>query len=256
MQKNTRVCLFAFLWLVACENGGQPSAPSATGSTSDPAMGGSQPAGNGSQPASNGSQPAGNGGQAGPGASGGTSGQAPAVLGPYATSQASAVLWKRHGAFETDLMRALELSRDELCKELGERNCIRDIHVIALGGNDPFRSGINVPPSAPLSTTSIVVDRVLLSACSARARADKAKSAKVFTALDLKGPAPAPEAPAVEATIVALFHRLLARDPRVNETAVVKRLLERDGPDAIQSAEEFATLACFVIGSSVEFFFQ
>jgi hypothetical protein len=164
------------------------------------------------------------------------------------------LLWKRHAAFEADLMQALELGRDEVCKELGERNCIRDIHVIALGGNDPFRSGINVPPSQPLSTTSIVVDRVLLSACSARARADKAGPAKVFNELDLRGAAPAPDAPAVEATIGTLFRRFLARDPKPNETAVIRTLLE--GDDAPQSADEFATLACFAVGSSLEFLFQ
>ena len=66
------------------------------------------------------------------------------------------MLWKRYATLEADLMSALELGPDELCKELGERNCVRDIHVIALGGNDPFRSGINVPPRQPLSTTSIL----------------------------------------------------------------------------------------------------
>lgn len=170
---------------------------------------------------------------------------------PYKASRGDAVLWKRHATFEADLMSALELGPDELCKELGERNCIRDIHVIALGGNDPFRSGINVPPKQPLSTTSIVVDRVLLSACAARARADKAGPAKVFKDIDLKAATPTPAA--VDATISTLFQRLLARDPKPNESAAIKSLLE--GDDAPASAEEFATLACFTIGSSLEFLF-
>jgi hypothetical protein len=166
------------------------------------------------------------------------------------------VLWKRHAAIEADLVRALELKPDELCKELGERDCIRDIHVIALGGDDPFRSGINRPPARPLSTTSVVVDRVLLSACSARARADKAaKPARVFTELDLAGPAPSAESPAVDATITTLYRRLLARDPRPDELAVVKTLLAGDEAERPQSGEEFATLACFAIGSSLEFLF-
>jgi hypothetical protein len=153
-------------------------------------------------------------------------------------------------------MQALALTRDEVCKELGERDCIRDIHVIALGGNDPFRSGINQPPSRPLSTTPVVVDRVLLSACSARARADKNKPAKVFGELDLRGPAPLPDTPAVDATITTLFRRLLGRDPRTNETALIKTLLATDEPDAPQTAEEFAILACFTVGSSLEFLFN
>jgi hypothetical protein len=226
MLRSTHILLSGLLLLVACESGGAPTRP--TGSA----------AGAGSNANGDGVNAPGLGAAA-----------------AYATSQNGSLLWKRHAAFEADLMRALELKREEVCKELGARDCIRDIHVIALGGNDPFRSGINRPPSQPLSTTSIVVDRVLLSACSARARADKAKPAKVFTELDLQGPAPRPDAPAVDATISSLFRRLLARDPRPSETAQIKTLLD-PGDDSPQSGEEFATLACFVIGSSLEFLFQ
>lgn len=230
MRTMTRVAIVALL-LLACD-AGRPASP----------LGGN---GHGAAPGQSG------GGSDRPGGGGGTVEPIPAPS--YQASRGEAVLWKRHAALEADLMRALELGRDDVCKELGERNCIRDIHVIALGGNDPFRSGINVPSRQPLSTTSIVVDRVLLSACSARARADKAGPAKVFKELDLRGAAPAPDVPAVGATISTLFRRFLARDPKPSETEVVKTLL--DGDDAPASAEEFATLACFAIGSSLEFLF-
>ncbi|MET0284158.1 MAG: hypothetical protein ABW352_06800 [Polyangiales bacterium] len=177
---------------------------------------------------------------------------------PYALSQGKSVLWKRYAAFERDLMRGLDLGRDELCRELGDRNCIRDVHLIALGGNDPFGSGIHRPPPGTLGTTPMVVDRVLLSACSARAAADKADKqgeAKVFGALQLAGPAPAPGSEAVAKTTETLFRRLLARDPKPSEAALIESLLE-PGEDAPQSAEEFAVLACFVVGSSLEFLFQ
>lgn len=232
MQTMTRVGIAALLLIAACDSSGKPAGPRGENGNG---IGTGQPGGDSNQPGG-----------------GGTTVE-PIPAPPYKASQGDAVLWKRHAAFEADLMRALELGRDDLCKELGERNCIRDIHVIALGGNDPFRSGINVPPSQPLSTTSIVVDRVLLSACSARARADKAGAPKVFRDLDLRGAAPAADAPAVEATIATLFQRFLARDPKPSETKVVKTLLE--GDDAPASAEEFATLACFTVGSSLEFLF-
>ena len=233
MQNRAQVWSSVLLLAAACELGGAPKKPSGSGS----------PDGNGSDPF------VGAGGQ--PGAQ-----SSQAAPPPYKVSQGNSVLWKRHAAIEADLVRALELKPEELCKELGVRDCIRDIHVIALGGNDPFRSGINVPASRPLSTSSVVVDRVLLSACSARARADKAaKPGRVFAELDLSGPAPKADAPAVEATIKTLFRRLLARDPLPGETAIVKTLLEGDEAERPQSAEEFATLACFTIGSSLEFLF-
>lgn len=232
MSVRTRVGLGVLLLLAACDAGAKPAAPQAPALPGTPAVDGGQ-----SQP----SQPP-------------VDGADGAV--PFATSKRETMLWKRHAALEADLMSALELERDDVCKELGERSCIRDIHVIALGGNDPFRSGINVPPSQPLSTTSTVIDRVLLSACSARARADKAGPAKVFTELSLAGPAPAPDAPAVQATITSLFRRLLARDPTASEVAILQTLLDPGEADAPQSAEEFAVLACFAIGSSLEFLFQ
>jgi hypothetical protein len=232
MQTLTRIGFAGVMLLAACDQGGKPAGPRGDNGSG---IGPGQPGGGAGQPGG-----------------GGTSVE-PIPAPPYKASHGAALLWKRHAAFEADLMRALALGRDEVCKELGERNCIRDIHVIALGGNDPFRSGINVPPTQPLSTTSVVVDRVLLSACSARARADKTGSPKVFRDLDLRGAAPAPDAPAVEATIGTLFQRFLARDPKPSETEVVKTLLA--GDDAPASAEEFATLACFAIGSSLEFLF-
>jgi hypothetical protein len=246
MHKIMRVRLVAVLLLGACDNDGRPAQPS-------------QPTGAGT------TQPAGTGGGGSPGQPSGN-GEAPSSTGThsdpstpgaqYATSRGNTMMWKRYAAIEADLMRALELNRDEVCKELGDRSCTRDIHTIALGGNDPFRSGINRPSSEPSGTTSVAVDRVVLSACSARARADKAAPAKVFTALDLGGSAPAPDAPGVEVTIRDLYRRLLARDPRAHETAIIRELLSPAEPDAPQSAEEFATLACYAIGSSLEFLFN
>lgn len=239
--------LGVLLLVAACDSAGQPAKPRGT------TTGSSEPEASGMSD----SRPPQGSSDALPGASDASTPPTPEVpYGPFATAAGNSVLWKRHAAFEADLMRALELSSDDLCKELGQRNCIRDIHVIALGGNDPFRSGINQPAPRPLSTTSTVVDRVLLSACSARARADKAKPAKVFTELDLAGRAPSPDAPGVAATVTTLYRRLLARDPRQSETALLKTLLDAGDSDAAQSAEEFATLACFAIGSSLEFLFQ
>jgi hypothetical protein len=258
MHDMKQVWLAAALALGACDNDAQPARPTATGAGPAPSAG----AGGGGPASSGGPGSAVGGGSLrlpiangqAPDATGARPDPAPGVQ--YATSQGATMLWKRPAALEADLMRALALGRDEVCTELGARSCTRDIHTIALGGNDPFRSGINRPSSEPTGTTSIAVDRVVLSACNARARADKAGPAKVFTALDLRGGAPSPEAPAVDATIRDLYRRLLARDPRAQELAVVRELLDPAQPDAPQSAEAFATLACYAIGSSLEFLFN
>lgn len=172
---------------------------------------------------------------------------------PYPISRGRSAQWKRAAAIEADLMQGLELGRDEVCSELGRESCIRAVHTVALGSNDPFKTGLLRPSTGPTSTTPLAIDRVTLSACSRRARADREGPAKVFTALDLSGPAPAVDSEAVGTTITMLFRRLLARDPKPDELSTVRELLE--GAEAPQSAEDFATLACFVVASSLEALF-
>lgn len=172
---------------------------------------------------------------------------------PYRVSTRNQVQWKRAAALEADLMRALELSRDELCRELGDKNCIRDVHLVPLGGNEPYVAGLMKPSSEPLATTSSVVDRVLLSACSTRARMDAESKPAVFRALAFDQPLPAANAAAITDTIRDLYRRLLARDPQASEIAQVASLAESD--DKPLSPRDFAALACFTIGSTTEFLF-
>jgi hypothetical protein len=171
-------------------------------------------------------------------------------------SQRPNLQWKRYSALEADLMQALELPADELCNEFGVASCVHSVHLVALGGNEPFKSGLLEPSAEPLATTPAVVDRLLLSACGRRTELDRAagrKRAKVFRDLDLAGGAPAPDAEATTQTITELYRRLLARDPRAHEIAAVASLAKKDA--AAVTASEFATLACFTIGTSTEFLF-
>jgi hypothetical protein len=164
--------------------------------------------------------------------------------------------WKRYSALEADLVQALELPADELCNEFGVASCVHTVHLASLGGNEPFKSGLLEPSAEPLATTPAVVDRLLLSACGRRTELDRAagpSQAKVFRSLDLAGAAPAPEAEATKQTITELYHRLLAREPEAPELVAVASLVKKDA--AAVTASEFATLACFSIGTSTEFLF-
>jgi hypothetical protein len=174
----------------------------------------------------------------------------------FQVSAKNDVLWKRRAALENDLARALELEPASLCIELGRARCT-DVHLMPLGGNDPFESGIFVPASEPLATTPVVIDRVLLSACGQRARLDQqapAGQAVVFEALDLNGSAPSPDDARVTATVAALYRRLLARDPSPDELRVVSDLTMNAASEPI-AAVEFAILSCFAVGGSTEFLF-
>lgn len=161
------------------------------------------------------------------------------------------LLWKRNVKLERDLVRALELPADELCNERGTDSCTREVHHVALGGPAPFSLGLHKALPTPMLSTAVVVDRVILSACAARVAKDVTGPAVVFTALDLEAStAPTPDDEAYAATVTALYRRLLSRDPTHEELAVLGDLATEP-----MTAQEFAILACYAVGSTTEFLF-
>lgn len=164
--------------------------------------------------------------------------------------------WKRAAAVERDLMRALELSSEQLCLEVGVAPCVEQVHLVALGGHDPFGLGLFESLEAPLATTPIALDRVALSGCVARADLDRAAgdAAVVFTAFDLAAAAPAGDDPQVAAMLTELYHRLLARDPLATELEALGELTLDEAGEPI-SGREFAVLACYAVATTTEFLF-
>ena len=159
------------------------------------------------------------------------------------------LLWKRNVALEKDIVRALELDPDEVCNELGTASCTREVHHVALGGAAPFSLGLHEALPAPMLSTAVVVDRVLLSACSNRVAKDVEGPAVVFTAIDLEGErAPAAGDEAFDRTVAALYRRFLSRDPTDEELSVLGELALEP-----MTAREFAVLACYAVGSTTEF---
>lgn len=172
---------------------------------------------------------------------------------PVAASTRNHLVWKRYHALEQDLSRALELSPDELCTELGRFRCVGEVHLAGLGGHDPFAQGLYEPLSEPLVTTPLALDRIALAACGARVERDRVAPV-VFTALDLDGEAPLADAEAFSGTIDGLYRRLLGRDPIEAEYTRLAALLVDDDGDPVSSAE-FAHLACFAVATTTEFSF-
>lgn len=176
--------------------------------------------------------------------------------GAVAVSTHSNLQWKRYGAFQADLSAALELSPDQLCLEFGKERCIDRVHLVPLGGSEPFESGMFAPAAEPLATTPTVVDRILLTSCGNAVERDLAagEQAKVFKRFSLKGAAPAPGSEAAGAMVNDLYRRLLARNATESEVEAVSELARgTDGQPA--PAAQFARLACFTIGTSAEFLF-
>ena len=168
------------------------------------------------------------------------------------------LIWKRYRAVKNDLMRGLSLTADELCRELGQFDCVDQVYLTALGGNEPFEKMLYRPSDSPTATTPVAIERVVWSACIARLSKDMAGGAKIFGALDLGSVSldPNDEATqkAADSTTTKLYRALLARDPTPVELGVVRLLLNGDGGRDV-SGRDFALSACFAIGSSAETLF-
>lgn len=156
--------------------------------------------------------------------------------------------WKRVGPFISDLGRALELEDETLCTELGQLSCAQ-LYRLPLGGSDPFGAAIYQPPKAPMNTTSALAERVTLAACARRVELDRSGKPVVFRHFDLEASALSAQADGVNAQVDELYQRLLSRDPLAEERAAVVALAEGT------SGSDFATLACFSIGTTTEFLF-
>ena len=133
------------------------------------------------------------------------------------------------------------------------------MHLVALGGNDPYDQGLYEPPQAPGATTAVAVERLLWAACQRAVEKERTTTPQLIfldlnldiAALDLTV---ASQRNAVEDSIVNLYRRFHARDPLSAELSIAKELIV-DAAGAPVSAELFATMACFSIGSTSETIF-
>lgn len=173
---------------------------------------------------------------------------------PLPASTRNHLIWKRAHAIEQDLALALELDPETMCQELGEFSCTERVHLTTLGGHDPFEQGLYRGVGSPLVTTPLALERVAVSACTARAKADMSGDPVVFVDLELGEDAPSSGSDAYRYTVRTLYRRLLARNPEPEEYDVLAALLESpEGGRA--SGEGFAVAACVAVATTTEFLF-
>lgn len=157
------------------------------------------------------------------------------------------------------LAGGLELDRAEVCNELGLYDCVEDVHNIALGGIEPYRTGILEPLGETTVTTPIAADRVALAACTTRAEEDFADlaNARIFAALVVKdGALEDVEAASVEATVQRLYQRLVQRDASAEEVEALRGLYrEMAATPSADLAESWAAVSCYAVASTMEALF-
>ena len=183
-----------------------------------------------------------------------TSGGGGTTPAPPPISAKATVKFKAHQRLLNDLSTALSLPVDQVCAELGQFAC-GDVHVIALGGVDPYGAGIYEPLKSSAVTTPIAVDRLVLAACQRRAHADfQDLSSAVIFKLQVNGGqlADANDA-SVDAVITDLFHRVHLREPKPSEVTHLRQLyVDIEARGGSEPAKDWATLSCYAVASMME----
>lgn len=168
------------------------------------------------------------------------------------------VRFKRNERITFDFGNALGLPYDTLCKELGQYSCSLFVHPLALGGVDPYGSGLYEPLPFTGVTSPLVVDRIALAGCSQRVEADLSSplNAVIFKNIAIVGGKVDPGSVGATAAIDALYKRVMQRPPTAGELAHLAQL----NADIVASGKPdpgkaWLTLSCFAVLTSVESIF-
>ena len=176
----------------------------------------------------------------------------------FGISAKGVVRFKRNERLTIDFGNALGLPYDTLCKELGLYSCSIFVHPLALGGVDPYGSGLYEPLPFTGVTSPIAVDRVALAGCSQRVKADleTPASAVIFKGMTVVDGKVDPASPAAQTALDTLYKRALQRPPTQSELAHLASLnAEIVASGKPEPGKAWLTLSCFAVLTSVESLF-
>ena len=172
---------------------------------------------------------------------------------------------KRADVLRNILYKALDLpDKRAVCTELGKKKlqCADVVHRVSLGRMEPYNNSQYQHPDGVSITSPLAFDRLILTACSQRALMDAAtsrdnvlsdKEAIIFKSVKLTNDGRLVQNEAIDAAIVRLYQRGLARDPTPFEVQTIKDMYEEIFKEnRIGSAINWMKLSCFVVFSSIE----
>jgi hypothetical protein len=181
----------------------------------------------------------------------------PGLDGGVAKSVKATLRFKGPERLTNDFAQALSMPAADVCNELGQYPCTTLVHVLPLGGVDPYGSGLYEAPTSTSATTPMVVDRVALSACTVRAGLDLQDPTNAVLlkglVVDAQGKLVDPRGPAATAMIVTLYQRALQRNPTRGEVdALLALAVDINAKGEPRAAGDWVISACFVVLSSAE----
>lgn len=160
------------------------------------------------------------------------------------------VRFKRHDRLAADYSAALGIDRDELCREFATNDCASDVHRVALGGVDPYQTGLYEASNTTGASTPLIVERIALAACGERVDRDfsTATGGVIFKGLTVGADGKLALDAKADAAVVTLYQRTLLRSPTDAERAAVIALYtELESSGAPEPARLWARLACMTV---------
>ena len=161
------------------------------------------------------------------------------------------VRFKKQQLLANDIASALDLPKDQLCQEFDRLSCLDEVHHLAVGGVDAYEKSIFNGIEESLTTTPIVIERTILSACSNRASRDVNDGEGIIFA----GLAGSPDSTTLGAAVTTLYRRALQRNPTADETAALTGLYEKVKGASQNPGSDWAALSCYAVLTSLEFVF-
>lgn len=175
-----------------------------------------------------------------------------------APSRQPRVKYKSGARYASDLAVALDLERDAVCRELGQYDCVDEVHRIVLGGVEPYTLGVREPLPAMAVTAPIAQDRVALAACTERIARDLDASEPVFLRkIDVEDPT----SKELEATAKRFYDRILRRAATPDEVNALAQFHSKVTEQAGETGEgatatrDWAILSCFMVATTLESIF-
>ena len=161
--------------------------------------------------------------------------------------------------------KALGLPENELCKELGQYQCVDLIHKISLLGTDPYLFGVNDPLPSTTTSTPLVAERVATAGCVERATRDRAAQGRPSKppngalfyriVIDANGKTN-PDAPELATTVDQLYVRAVQRHARAGEIEQHRQLYrDIEALPSAKPAEDWAIASCVSVLTSMEALF-
>lgn len=169
-------------------------------------------------------------------------------------SQKAELRFKKQSLLKADLSAALDMKPDEMCQEFG-KSCLDDLYNLSLGGVDAYHNQITKGLQKSAVTTPVVLERVVLSACSKRAKRDIDDGEGVIFKFKVDGSGKIPniEAPEVAVSLDNLYKRAMQRPIEPYELKTLLGMYTTmESKTTEDAAEKWAALSCYAVLTSLE----